>query len=251
MRRLIKAVLNGALRPFGLRLSHWRKPVDHLYVDSLREATQGVARPLVLDIGAHGGQTTTLILDHVPQAEVIAFEPSREAYEKLERLAGIRHFRAVNLALGERNGAAVFNVYRHSMSNSLLKPSSGSAELGPELESGARAVQVPMRRLDDWLREEQIVRPVDYLKLDVQGYEDRVLQGAEETLSRTRFILAEVAFNRVYESSCMVDDVCYLLKNHGFRLVRSIGYLPGADVDQLVSADFFFTKVREGIPRAC
>jgi hypothetical protein len=61
-------------------------------------------------------------------------------------------------------------------------------------------------------------------------------------MSRVRFIMAEVQFNPVYKDSCRVDELCYLLYGAGFRLVRTIGYLPGHELDQLVSSDFFFSR---------
>ena len=242
LKQLLKLALNGPLSVFKLQLVRRRQSGQHLYGVCLDEAFAGVEAPLALDIGAHQGETAGWILDRYPNAEVVSFEPTPESFRVLDALRGKYRFRAVNAAVGAENGSLAFHINPQSMTNSLLEMDPALAALDPNARQVSHPIQVPVLRLDDFLKENRLERPIDYMKLDVQGYEARVLQGASSTMSRVRFIMVEVQFNPVYKDSCRVDELCYLLYRAGFRLVRTIGYLPGHELDQLVSSDFFFSK---------
>jgi FkbM family methyltransferase len=242
LKQLLKLALNGPLSLFKLQLVRRRQSGQHLYGVCLDEAFAGVEAPLALDIGAHQGETAAWILDRYPKAEVVSFEPTPDSFRVLDALRGKYRFRAVNAAVGAENGSLAFHINAHSVTNSLLEMDPALATLDPNAGQASHQIQVPVVRLDDFLKQNRLERPIDYMKLDVQGYENRVLQGASITMSRVRFIMAEVQFNPVYKDSCRVDELCYLLYGAGFRLVRTIGYLPGHELDQLVSSDFFFSR---------
>lgn len=70
-------------------------------------------------------------------------------------------------------------------------------------------------RLDDLVVAENLVDDV-LLKLDVQGFEDRVLDGAERVLARSRIVLTEVSFDRLYEDQALFDDIYGRLRDAGF-----------------------------------
>ena len=65
---LIKRTLNGPLSLANLQLVRRRNSAHHLYELCLQEALAGVESPLVLDIGAHYGETTAWILDRYPKS---------------------------------------------------------------------------------------------------------------------------------------------------------------------------------------
>ena len=181
-------------------------------------------------------------LTAIPKAEVVSFEPTPESFRRVEELRTKYNFTAVNAAVGADNGSMDFYLNSNSATNSLLEMDRHAACLDPLARQKPQQIKVPVVRLDDYLAEHNLERPIDYLKLDVQGFENRVLQGAVRTLPRVRFIMVEAQFNPVYEGSCRVDELCYLLYGAGFRLVRTIGYLAGHEVNQLVSSDFFFAR---------
>jgi FkbM family methyltransferase len=242
LKQLLKLTLNGPLSLFKLQLVRRRRSDQHLYKICLDEAFAGVETPLALDIGAHKGETAAWILDRFPKTEVVSFEPTPESFRVLDALRGKYRFTAVNAAVGAENGSLDLHLSAHSMANSLLEMDPALAALDPSAGQASDQIKVPVVRLDDFLKENRLERPIDYMKLDVQGYEARVLQGASMTMSRVRFIMVEVQFNPVYKGSCRVDELCYSLYDAGFRLVRTIGYLPGYELDQLVSSDFFFAR---------
>jgi FkbM family methyltransferase len=143
--------------------------------------------PLIVDVGANIGQFANAAKLFFPDARVVSFEPDPETYADLQ--ANTRRLRDVNLyniGLGDRDG--VFTFHRHELS----VMSSFSAQAGEVVRHRA-SVELPVRRLDAVLDSDD--RP-DLLKVDVEGFERQVLQGAWETVTRSRFVLIEVSLGR-------------------------------------------------------
>jgi FkbM family methyltransferase len=147
-----------------------------------------VLRPggVFVDAGAFQGWYT-LVASRVvgPEGLAVAFEPNPDAYAILKRnvaLNGRRNVRIFNCALSDADGGAV--LYRG--------PDDGVASsLGPVL-GGKGQDQVTTRRLDDVV-EELKIHKVDFVKIDVEGAEARLLGGAVDVLGKsTPVVLFEV-----------------------------------------------------------
>lgn len=142
--------------------------------------------PLIVDVGANVGQFSNAAKLFFPDARVISFEPDPETYADLQvNTHGLRDVELHNIGLGDRDGVLTF--FRHDLS----VMSSFSAQAADMAHRGSR--QLPVRRLDAVLRPDD--RP-DLLKIDVEGFERQVLQGAWETVSRSRYVLIEVSLGR-------------------------------------------------------
>ena len=150
-----------------------------------------LARPgmTVLDIGANIGAHALYLAKHVgPTGRVLAFEPMSGAISKLRRSAGLNpaltNLTLHHMALGEENGTLTAD-FNHSW------PVDGNyRDVMPE--------PVPVRRLDDFLREQGIPR-VDLIKLDVDGFEHKILRGAAWTLRESRPLLVMELCNYTLE----------------------------------------------------
>ena len=57
------------------------------------------------------------------------------------------------------------------------------------------------------------------MKIDVQGFEDRVLNGGEQTLLRTRVLIVEISFIELYSGQLLFDDLYSVIRNRGFSCV--------------------------------
>ena len=162
----------------------------------------------VIDVGANVGFMAALFCELVgDRGQVYAFEPSPHVFRKLERvisLNGLWSVEAVNAGCGSE--AAAGTLYR-------IGASSGNASLvPPEIALwNSMYEQVDLVRLDDFLlaREET----VDFLKIDTEGYESAVLEGAREVLERDHPTLY-IELSQEYRSSSR-DSVCFL---------RALGY---------------------------
>ena len=127
-------------------------------------------RRTALDIGANVGLWSRDLVDNF--AKVVAFEPVAVFRECLEKNVTGANFFISPLALGDHDTQATMIITEGNSGHSHLNPKS----------LGTGDVQVV--KLDNLNMED-----VDYIKIDCEGYEYRVLQGAEQTVKRCRPIM--------------------------------------------------------------
>ena len=151
--------------------------------DSLR-GTQS-ARPVAVDIGAHLGLFTAELAGR-GFCEVHSFEPAPATFAKLraniEASPGARGAVTLNcLAVGPSNGTVEFQVEPDSPATNHVRINPGEANG----DSHPRTQLVPMTTLDSYCDEHEI-RHIDFLKMDTEGLEPYVLDGAREALRGRR-----------------------------------------------------------------
>jgi FkbM family methyltransferase len=171
--------------------------------------------PVVVDVGANRGQYATELRQHGYRGEIISFEPLEEAFAELAAAAA----RDVNwtchrMALGASGGEGQINVASNLASSSLLAMGAAHRAGAPSVSiTGVETVRVA--RLDDVLADD---RPC-LLKLDVQGYEGRVLDGAKETLTRAVLLECELCTAELYAGQTSPRALVDRLDDLGFELV--------------------------------
>jgi FkbM family methyltransferase len=148
---------------------------------------------VVIDIGCQGGEHPrwSFLGDKL---EFYGFDPIEEAINAL-RQAGKPGRKYFELALGERDGESEFLVTGNTFASSFLWGKDCLASNGfPEIRRGTR--KVPLRRLDS-LFAERLVPTADYIKLDCEGYEPYVLEGARKYLAASApfCVTTETSFN--------------------------------------------------------
>lgn len=204
-----------------------------------------VASPVVLDVGANRGDEARAMLRAFPRATVHAFEPSSRCYRELATVAASEaRLHAHHAAASSRDETAVLIETENDLLSSLLPLN----DLGTEhfgLSGGERVrSEVRCCRLDTWARAANVDR-VDFIKLDVQGFELEALRGAERLLtSGVRAVYSEAQILAEYEGAATLTDLDLFLRERGFVLhqiqeVRSRGpERQTSDVDALwVRAD--------------
>ena len=177
----------------------------------------------VVDVGA-------MALDGVPPpynglltggvARVTGFEPVEEECRKLNAAsAGAHTF--LPYAVGDGT-TRTFRECNFSMTSSLYEPNTALLDRFQNLGELTRVVKqfpVETRRLDDLAE----VRGVDYLKLDVQGAECDVIEGAPQVLSHTLVVHTEVEFVPLYIGQPLFAEVDQALRRNGFCFHRFAG----------------------------
>jgi FkbM family methyltransferase len=171
----------------------------------------------ILDVGANKGQFSLVALASNPAARIIAFEPIGHVAKRFRRLHGrTANVSLFEIGLGDENGDRIFHMSKRDDSSSFLPITSAQRDLHPGTEE-AYTTTFPVRRLDDVLRGQDLVRPC-LLKLDVQGFELEVLKGAIETLKRVDSVYSEVSFVELYEGQPLASDIVAWLDSRGFKL---------------------------------
>ena len=184
----MKDAIKHALQRAGIYYAKRQyMPVGIDWLWDIERIVRGRPVQTVFDVGANIGQTTQVIKARFPAAAVHAFEPVSSTYQTLER--NVRPFHGVTchrLALSDRPGMAAMTADANSPLNRLVeaRPNPGSVE------------QVETDTLDRFCLAHRVER-IDILKVDAEGADLKVLQGAGRMLreGRVSFVFAEVGFD--------------------------------------------------------
>ena len=169
---------------------------------------------VVLDIGANIGYTALKLAQKAKFGSVISFEPDPFNYSCCRRNLELNPFlnvRALNVALGDKSGTVQME---------LRTPANRG---GNRINQGAgNGSQVEIGRLDDFMRGLTVNR-VDLMKIDVEGYELKVLKGAEQTIRTFKPILfIEIDDNNLNDQAdSAIEVIAFLVKNGYKDIVRS------------------------------
>lgn len=176
------------------------------------------SRLKVIDIGAmalEGQADPYLKLIETGLATIIGFEPVQAEYEKLKATAD-RHHVYLPYAIGDGRRRTL-NICNYSMTSSLYEPNTDLVDRFQNLGSAMKVVrreELDTKRLDDIPE----VAGTDLLKMDVQGAEADVLNGATQLLAETLVIQVEVEFVPLYKDQPLFSDIDLLLRRHGFLI---------------------------------
>ena len=158
---------------------------DHIPgMEALAAVAAGVLPPdgTVLDVGANLGLSALALAPLLPRGRILAAEPSPGTVAALRRtlaLNGLEDRVAVEaVAVGAAPGEAAFHAAGHSAGAHLMDPGTLGAAALPQ-------VRVPVETVDALVARHGLVR-LDFVKIDVEGFETEVLDGARATLARHR-----------------------------------------------------------------
>lgn len=177
-------------------------------------------RPMsaLIDIGANDGAFGEFLGTFLQVDRAYCFEPQPALQAQIvERMKKVPRCRVFPVALSDQNGEAEFFLNSNHPSSSLLHVSEHSVREFPQT-AGEAATRVPLARLDDLLTDEDLAGEV-FLKIDVQGAEDRVIRGGQRVFSRVRWVLIEMSFVPFYDDQPLFEEVHDQLAKLGFRFV--------------------------------
>jgi FkbM family methyltransferase len=179
---------------------------------------------VAIDVGAHVGVHAALMAQVCEGGMVMMFEPVPEVAELAEsnmRLNGISNYRMIRSALGDRSGAAVaVCVDKGNRGSTLIED---TPMLLPSWSVEAGRWEVLMARMDDYG-----FKDVSFIKIDVEGYERRVLNGARQTIETSMPVVAFESWRDHYGTPDSVESPARhscipLLQSWGYR-VTPIGH---------------------------
>lgn len=228
------AMLHQRLRARALPILYGQRRLHRLgwRPENLRVA--GLAPATVVDIGV--GYGTPSLYRAFPNAYLVMIEPLREFEPVLKRLAhqhgGEYHLTAV----GAEDGTVTINVDPDVlMKSSVLDRSAltaGKATVAPR--------KVPLTSVDRLWQLREWPGPFG-IKIDTEGFEMAVLQGAREFLQQTHFVIAEVSVAARFEGGYEFADLIALLRDHDLHLMDILN-APRNDHGRLLFVDAMFTR---------
>ena len=173
---------------------------------------------LVLDVGANVGQFGRSLRRAGYRGRIASFEPVRASYEKLARAAAADpDWQAFHCALGTSDGSTEINVDPGTLS-SLLPPTEFGRAWSDRL-SETRTETITVRRLPSVLDEAAAGLPElrAYLKMDTQGYDAEVFEGARPVLDRVVGLQSELACLPLYDGAPRLPEMLTTYEAAGFE----------------------------------
>jgi FkbM family methyltransferase len=188
---------------------------------------------VIFDVGANEGQTVTELREVTREATIYAFEPVPAAFAALyASTQRDQRTEPVNVALGAKRGEAKITV----------DGTSGQNTLNTGAKPSAPTTKVRVRTIDAFCADKKIDR-IDLLKIDTEGFESEVLEGAKRMLANgaIRFVLAECEFvHRPPEPHGDFFDIFRRLHEAGMRIVAF--YAGGVDGEGWRWGDVLFMQ---------
>lgn len=175
----------------------------------------------VIDVGACTGEYGTWLRRNGYKGLIVSFEPVAENFEVLaKRAARDPLWQAYNSALGRERGEAQINVTNDTRFSSFRRPSPYALETfgsQPTIKSTETAT---LATLDDMFDQviSGIATPHVYLKMDTQGWDLDVLEGAKESLGRIIAFQSEIAARAVYEGVPSMKESLDYFERCGFSI---------------------------------
>jgi FkbM family methyltransferase len=158
---------------------------------------------VIFDVGANTGQSINFFINNFSHESIFAFEPDQEVFDKLMNFSEKKGVFLNNFALGDKNGRTSFYTSPLTLTSSLLLPNHDSIWgkrknriLGLSEDNSYKEIEVEIRTLDSFIKLNSINK-IDILKIDVEGAELQVLNGAIESLAskKIKIIQVEVHYN--------------------------------------------------------
>lgn len=219
----VKSKLHHFLqRRLGIDLVRFQAPVAEISVIDKRRRDLLVQLKIdvILDVGANSGQYASAVRAVGFGGRIVSFEPIEMAFKKLEEQnAGDPLWDIYAFGLGPRAGTATINVAgNNAESSSLLAMAPRLLEEAPSAAYVAEET-IRIETLDS-LRG-KVFRPNDrlWLKIDTQGYELSVLEGATETLKQVIGLEVELSLVSLYEEQPLLREALGRLEATGFQLI--------------------------------
>lgn len=217
VRRIVEVIIQLYLLPLqaSTRLALYAKGkfISHeehfiITADVIRRKFSG-QKGLIVDVGAYDGDSAIFFASRFAN-KIIGFEPNPEPFARAQlNVAPFSNVEILNLGLSDSVGQLDFYVSKNEVSSSLL-PIKDFSEI--EFE---RKIAVSVTTLDTFFYN---YPEILLLKLDVQGAELNILNGATETLKKTKLVLTEVSIAEMYHNACLYFDVDKILRINGFKI---------------------------------
>ena len=239
---LSKRVAQHAARRFGLHV--YRAPLPNTLPNRLRYVLGRLDINCVIDVGAHYGEYGQSLRELGYRGRIVSFEPIGASYERLRSAAASDpSWRQHHCALGAEESELEINVFAASDLSSFL-PTSYKGERFGEGLGLERRERVRVRPLSAVFGEcvEGLANPRVLLKLDTQGYDFAVLEGARPVLSFIAALQSEVAVRPLYEGMTLLPEAVSRYQAMGFEVAGM--YPVSLETDNLRVIEFDCLMVR-------
>lgn len=180
--------------------------LENFYL-TLKEA--GYKPKFVIDIGANTGAWTKEILNYFPDVSVLMIDPQESLKYKFQDILNDK-ITYLPVGVGDKNDVLKFTLHRRDDSSSFIYSEEDAKEQGLE------QIEVPIKTLNSIIKENSLSYP-DLVKIDAEGLDLEVIDGATDLYGKTEIFMVEAAVgcknykNTVLKMINKMDDAGYQL----------------------------------------
>ncbi len=234
----MKGLIHKALKRTGRQIIEY--PEASLKRHALILKSQQI--DTILDIGANTGQYAALMRELGYGKKIISFEPMSAAFEELsENASKDALWSAMNYALGDQTGKTKINVSGNSYSSSILNMLPSHEESAPASKY-VKQEDIEIKRLDDVFDDICDSDAKVMMKVDTQGFEKSVLDGASHSLGKVNVIELEMSLVPLYENGLLYKEMIAFIEGSGFELFSLEHVFSNPTTGQLLQVDGVFVR---------
>ena len=201
---------------------------------------------MLLDVGANTGQYAQRARSEGYRGEIISFEPLSSAFNTLSGVAqSDASWIAVNIALGDKDGSEIIHVSRNSQSSSLLDMLPDHVDASPD-SAYVASEEIRVKKLDTVFEEYCQPGKNVFLKIDAQGYEKNIIDGAVASLDRISCVQMELSLVPLYEGETLMAEMINDMRNKGFTLMSIDPTYGNRETGQVLQVDCIFVRQNTG-----
>jgi FkbM family methyltransferase len=205
----------------------------------------------IFDVGAFIGDISRAYVNIFPTAHVYSFEPFSRSFEQLmANMVAYPNVHVYNIGLSDIAGRQVFYTNTFAPTNSLLEPDPAANKTwGNGVVRGRAAAECEFTTLDEFIEKNNIAR-IDILKIDVQGAETRVLDGAKNALKdgRIALIYSEIITMPTYKGQERLWQILRTFDEYGMDLHNIYNFSFESNSERLRQFDAIFVRHTGGQP---
>ncbi len=202
----------------------------------------------ILDIGANRGQFAKRAFIAFPKTEIFCFEPVKPAFEELDKwaqLEGQKRVFAFNIALGDKKDIKEMFLHSdHDDSSSMLQTTK-SYEKDFSFVKNQQEITVEQYPLD--IAVEKFVKKnfkkEILVKMDVQGYENLVIEGAKKILSEAKACIIEIVNDKFYEGQPDFKKIFSRMNSLEFKYYGNLEQVNDYKDGHIIYYDAIFLKI--------
>jgi len=217
MSPIVKQLIKNIFNSVGLEVQR-NQPLNEAGTQ-IYQAIKKINTDIILDVGANTGQFSLEIRKKGYNGKIVSFEPLLSARKKLIEYSlkdknWLIHDQA---AIGDHNGFIDINISKNSVSSSILPMMSSHSDAeGNSVYIGSeRTAIITLDSVADaYLNDSSNC----FIKIDTQGYESQVLDGAINTLKKAKGILCELSLVPLYEGQHLWKEIIERFEKEGFVL---------------------------------
>lgn len=237
---MLRSLIRKSLRSVGFDLIRFNS-ISHPEARRIKLIVQhGIT--LMFDVGANAGQYGEHIRELGYRGRIVSFEPLTSAYKQLvEKIATDPLWDKANIALGDYDGEAEINIAGNSFSSSILdmlpvvaQSAPGSGYIGKE--------KITVRRIDSIIDKYRKSDDRIFLKIDTQGFEKNVIEGAERSYKDIVGVQMEVSLVPLYKDETLLAEMVNFMMKRGYTLMSLEPGFSNPDTGQLLQVDCIFFR---------